>query len=674
MLSGIHRKIPFLRAFRPSQNMLVLALAIAVGLSSSAGVWAFRLAIDGFHRLFNEWLAAEVLGGWLGPYAIVPMLALAGLLVGLIMHFLVGEERHHGVAAIMESVALAGGRLRYHVAPFKALAAALSLGAGASVGPEDPSVQIGANMGSFLGQRLRLAEENVQVLVGAGTASAIAMAFNAPIAGVFFALEVILGEFTTSSVGVVVLSAVMGSVFRQAVEPNIPELGILNFTLEKPLEIALYIPLGLLLVPFAVGFIRMVYWQRDQVHRLDRLPRPLKTALAGALVGVVGVFLPQVLGTGREAMREVLTGSIETTASLLVILALAKLVMTALSLAGGFQGGVFAPSLFIGTMLGSAFGRLVNLLGLPALSADPQAFAIAGMAGVMAGVMRAPITAILLVFELTHDYRLILPIMFTTVVCTYFTSLIEPHSIYSLGLARHGIRLQQGRDVDVMQGVAIRDAMRTPAPTIAETASLLELRDALRQYNTRALCVVDEDGLLSGIVTLADLQRAYSDAGDASSLTVGDICARDVITAEPDDVLWSAIHKMGAFRVGSLPIVRPMTRQVVGMLMRDDVLQAYRLAIAKKLEDQHRAEQIRLNTLTGAHTLEMHVTPTSPVAGRRIGEIAWPGDCLVASIRRKGRLIVPHGSTELQPGDRVTIVAEAEVYGELEALFKQDGV
>lgn len=658
-----------LARLRTSENLLLLALAVTLGMGTGVGVWLFRRAIDLFHVIWVSWFAQNLLGRWIGSAGVIVALALAGLVVGWLMDRFVGEERHHGVAGVMEAVALAGGRLRYWRAPIKALASALSLGAGASVGPEDPSVQIGANLGSFLGQSLHLSEERVRMLVAAGTASAVAAAFRAPIAGVFFALEVILGEFTTASVGVVILSAVMSSAFMTAVEGSHPELGYLTYTWGGPLEIPLYIPLGLLLAPFAVLFIWTVYWQHDLWHHLEHLPRPFRTALAGMMVGIVGLFLPEVMGVGRESIAAVLSGETQATIVLLLALGIAKLVMTAVSLAGGFQGGLFAPSLFIGTMLGGAFGRVVMQLFSPHVVGDPQAYAIAGMAGMMAGVLRAPITAILLVFELTNDYRLILPIMLTTVVCIIVAERLEPRSIYALALWRKGIQLRQGRDVDLMRGMRVSDVMRVPAPIISRQASLQELRDALRNYQTRTLCVVDDEGQLCGIVTLADLQRAYS-SSKASLQTVGQICARDVMTAYPEQTLDAVIAQMGMHDYMALPVVKAGTRELVGMISRRDVVRAYQIAAVRRQEDQHLAEQIRLDALSGAHVVEMVVEKGAPVAFKTVREVQWPADSLVVSIRRRGFLIVPKGNTVLRPGDRVTLLAGAGVQQQLASFFR----
>ncbi|MBL1138312.1 MAG: CBS domain-containing protein [Chloroflexi bacterium] len=657
--------------FYTSENTRLLILAVCLGLATGIAIWVFRTAIDFFHEIFIEGLQHELSQTLIGSGAAIFSLALAGLLVGWLMNRFVGEERHHGVAGIMESVALIGGRLPYQRMPFKALASSISLGAGASVGPEDPSVQIGANLGSMIGQKTHLSEEQVKLLVAAGAASAIAAAFKAPIAGVFFALEVILyGSFSSAAVGVVVLSAVISSAFTQAIEPH-PEMGPFAHTLSSPLEIPLFVPLGILLGPIASLFIRWVYFQHDWWHHHIHLPRPLRTALAGVLVGMVAIFLPEIMGTGRETMNEVLSGEAKFALTLLLILGTAKLLMTGVSIAGGFVGGIFAPSLFVGTMLGGAYGLVMDrIIGGGSHVTPPEVYAVAGMAGMMAGVVRSPITAIMLVFELTNDYRLILPIMLTTVICVLIAERIEPSGMYILGLRRKGIHLQEGRDIDLMQGVKVGDAMLKPAPSISEKASLVELRDTLRKLRTFSMCVVDDDGSLSGIVTLSDLQRAYDNTHGEKSLTVGDICTRNPITVTPDDVLWTAIRCMSVNDVGRLPVVEPGTHKLVGFIGRHGVMRAYNIAIARKLEDQHTAERLRLKTLTGAHTYEYYLTTNAPANGKRIQEIQWPTESVVASVQRGGRLIVPHGSTQLLTGDKLTLVADPLVENELAYLLE----
>lgn len=654
-----------------SENTVLLSLAIGVGLATGIAIWAFDHGIEFFHWLFQEQLAEHLLHGVFGAGAVIVTLALAGLVVGWLMERFVGEERHHGVAGIMEAVALSGGRLRYWRMPIKAIASALSLGAGASVGPEDPSVQIGSNIGSFFGLRLRMSDERVKLLVAAGAASAIAAAFRAPIAGVFFALEIILnGQFSTGSFSVVVLASVVASAFMQAIGTPRALITFAHYQLGGVGNIFLFAALGLLLAPVSILFIRLVYWQHDLWHHYGKkLSRPLKTALAGALVGVVAVFLPQIMGSGRDFMVEVLTsGGGGFTFGFLIVLGFAKLFMTAFSMAGGFVGGIFAPSLFVGTMLGGAFGRILQeLLPVEGLS-NPQGYAIAGMAAMMAGVVRAPITGIMLVFELTQDFRLILAIMITSVICALLADRFEPNGVYSLGLLRKGVRLRQGRDVDIMQSLRVSDAMKTPAYSIHQNAPLLELRDMLRARRARALCVIDSAGELQGIVTLSDLQHAY-ERNDPPDTRVIDICTRDVLTALPDERLSDVMRRLGERDLWGLPVLYRNSRLPVGIIHRSAILQTYSRAVTAKAEEQHTIEQTRLR-LTGAHVVDCSVRPGSALVGKRLRELNLPSDCVIASIRRGAKLIVPRGDTRLMEWDVLTVVSSTAAESELRKLLE----
>jgi chloride channel protein, CIC family len=653
------------RRLETSQGTGLLLVASVLGVLIAVSVWLYRLAIEFFHELVGV-EAVHAVAGVLGPFAIVAVLALTGYAVGWWMERFVGLERHHGVAGVIEAVTLAGGRLPYKKIPFKAFASAVSLGAGASIGPEDPSVQIGSNAASWVGRLLNLREESLRMLVAAGAAAGVAAAFKAPIAGVFFALEVILNNsFSAGSLSAVIMSAVVASAATQALEPG-AEMGPFNYQLGGPFELPLFLPLGLFLGLSAVVFVRSLYRSHDLWHTYVRLAPRYRTAIAGGLVGLLGVFLPQILGVGRETMNSVLNGSANYGFALLVVLFGAKIVATITSLSGGFIGGVFAPSLFAGTMLGSAYGQVVDrVFGLQV--GDPQAYAIAGMAGMLAGVLRAPITSIMMVFELTNDYRLILPIMLTTIVCVVVADRFEKHSIYSFGLARSGLLLQPGREIDMMQGVTVGEAMLTPAPVVRHDATLVSLRDTLRTMHTNSVAVLDADGQLCGVVTLADLQRAY-ERPDHDELTVGDICSRDLAVTHPEDDLWTAIRIMSARDVGRLPVVRRGTREIIGFIGRHGVVRAYNIATARKLQDQHMAEQVRLGHLTGGHVVNLPVMERSPVAETAIRDVKWPADSVVASITRNGRLLVPHGSTVLHAGDLITVVADPKVESELRTL------
>ncbi|GAB4475698.1 MAG: chloride channel protein [Anaerolineales bacterium] len=643
-------RVQFLRTFTPvmrSESLRLGGLAVLIGLASGIGIWLFKLAIDGLQKL----LFTNLTAGWV---ILIPVMG--GLVVGWITYYAFREEKLHGTAAIMQAIALAGGRLRYTQLPLKSLAAILSIGSGGSVGPEDPSVQIGANLGSMVGQLLRLSEERMRSLVAAGAASAIAAAFNAPIAGVFFSLEILLGEMSSNNLGMVLVAAVVSSVFTQAVEGTSPAFPIPAYTFYSAWEFPLYLLLGLAGGLLSALYVSLLYGFHD-LFRKWQIAQPLKTASAGLIVGGVGYFLPQLFGVGYESIGEVLRGA-EWGIGLLLVLMLGKTILTPLSLAGGFVGGVFAPSLFIGAMLGSAFGHLSALL-FPSLNIQPAAFALVGMAAVLAGAVHAPLTAILLLFEMTHDYRIILPLMFSVAVSLIVSQHLQKESVYSKGLSRLGIRLDRGRDIDVLSTLTVGEVMRTEVQPLHEAMSLEEAEEVFNRTRRHGLPVVDAQGKLCGVLTLQDLDRAH----EQNKQRVGEACTRNIEVAFPDEPLSAALQRMSRRDVGRIPVVsRQDPRQLVGMLRRADIIHAYQMALVRRASQRHRQAAIRLDAFTPPSVAiwEMEVEPNSLADGKRLSEIPFPEGCMVASVRRGDKVFVPRGSTLLSAGDRLVIVNDKQ--------------
>jgi len=648
----------FLRErLQPSESVILGALALIVGLASAAGVWLFKWLIDLVHQVAFEHFAGALrpLGGWV----VLLLPVLGGLVVGLLLYFFIGEERHHGVAGIMESVAMAGGRLRYKRVPVKAVAAAISIGSGASVGPEDPSVQIGSNLGSMFGQWLHISDERMRALVAAGAASGVAAAFNAPIAGVFFALEIILGEISGGALGVVVLSAVISSVFTQAVAGPEPAFHVPAYAFNSVWELPLYLGLGLLAGPLSALYVRLLYLAQDLFHQWMKVPHWLKPAAAGLAVGAVGIFLPQVFGVGYETIGNILNGESLGIALLLAVMA-AKLILTPVSIAGGFPGGVFAPSLFIGAALGGAFGQATSQL-FPQLNLVPAAFAMVGMAALLAGAVHAPLTAILLLFEMTRDYRIILPLMFAVVISLLLSQRLQRDSVYTLGLARKGIRLERGRDVDVMESVQVGDVMLHETFALSLDFPVSALAEQFLQTGRHGFAVTNADGSLHGIVSVEDYRRALTgEYGPLEQLTVSAIATRELITAFPDETVGAALQRMSPRDLSRLPVVaRDDPRRLLGMVRRSDIVRAYDVALSRRAALRHRAQQVRLDAWTSEtiKTSEVPIRPGSDCAGKQMKDIPWPQDSLVASLQRGRRVFIPHGDTILEAGDLLVVVA-----------------
>jgi len=639
-----------------SETILLWGLALVVGLTTGVGVWLFKELINLIQTIGYTQLGASLrsIGSW--SFFILPVIG--GLLVGLVMYFLVGHERHSGVPGVMESVALAGGRLRYQRAPAKMLAAAVSIGSGASVGPEDPSVQIGAYLGSMVGQRLHFSDERMRALVAAGAASGISAAFNAPIAGVFFALEIVLGEISGSAFGEVMLASVASAVFTQVVSGTQPAFQIPPYIFHINWQLPLYLFLGLFAGPVAAAYIRMIYLTRDIFARYKQIPVWLKPTIAGLIVGLVGLLAPQILGVGYDTVSQVLSGA-STGIVFLITLALLKVILTPTSLAGGFIGGVVAPSLFIGATLGSAFGQIAALI-FPTLGIHATHFAMVGMAAVLAGAIHAPLTSIILLFEMTNDYHILLPAMFAVVVSQVISQRLVHGSIYTLDLARKGIRLERGRDLEVLETVMVGEVMQPMPFTLHESDSLARASEFFLETHHHGAPVVNGQEELVGIFTLKDLDATQ--VSSWANIKVGDECTHDLVVAYPDETIGSALRKMGQRDIGRMPVVaRENPHKLLGLLRRGDLVRAYDAALTRHATRRHLINQTRLDAITpeAVMVVELQVQKGSPLSGETLKAITWPPDSIVASIRRRQKVIIPHGDTVLLPGDILAVVTEA---------------
>ena len=610
--------------------------------------------------------AYEGVGGWLqalAPFHLLLIPALGGLVVGPMIYFFAHEAKGHGVPEIMESIALRGGRIRPRVAIVKALASAVCIGTGGSSGQEGPIAQIGAGLGSTVGQLLNLSDERVRNLVACGAAGGIAAIFNAPIAGAIFALEVVLGRLNTVYFGAVVISSVTADVIARVFDGDLRAFSVATYELVSPWELAFYALMGIAAALVGVGFSRFLYLSEDIFDGIH-FPEYLKPAVGGLLLGLAGMLtykvggFPRIFGVGYESISGALLGELALGAMLLLLLL--KGLATAFTLGSGGSGGVFAPLLFMGSMLGGSFGQLVHQ-AFPAITAPAGAYALVGMAAVFSAAAHAPATAILIVFEMTGDYRIILPLMLATVISTFISRVISKDSIYTLKLSRRGIHLREGQDVDVMQGVTVGEAMSPNAEVVPLDMSLNDLAAQFAHTHHHGYPVVDAAGELAGVVSISDLERSMS-YGPLEGKTVANIATTEgILVATPEEPMWKALRRLGTRDVSRLPVVEAEgSRHLVGVVRRRDIVRAYNHAIVKRAHHQHRAEVLKLGKLDGAEFTQLTIPRSSPVVGRRLSEVDLPDDCLIVSVRRGRRLHIAHGYTVLQANDRVTVFAGNE--------------
>jgi CIC family chloride channel protein len=561
----------WLGAMRRSEDLVGALLALVVGVGAGAGAVAFRMLVDRADE-GATWVGERALG-FMGERAVLLLPAIGGLIAGVLVYRLARGARGHGVPEVMEAVAVGGGRIDPRGAGVRTGASLLTIGSGGSAGIVGPIIGLGSAFGSWLGQRLYLPSDWVKTLVACGAAGGVSATFNAPVAGVFFGLEVVLRRYNVRSLGLVVLSSVVAAIVAHAVLGERIPFTVPRYRMDSGWEVPLYLVLGLASAIMAIGFSTALYLVEDAFNAL-RAPEYLRPALGGLGVGAIGLFHPEVFGGGFDVIERSLVG--EMTLGLLAVLAGLKLAATALTLGSGGLGGVFAPALFLGAMLGGVFGHGVDAL-FPGMTGPVGAYAVVGMAAVFAGAARAPITAIIIVFEMTREYELILPLMTAVIVSTITARILRRETIYTTKLRRRGVVLPEEEEADVLGRVPVSRVMQREFPTAQASAPAESLVELFSRNNQTGFPVVDEDGALVGVVALSDLERAPRDG----STTVGDIATKRPVVAYPDQSVHEAMKQLGGYEVGRLPVVsRDDPRRLVGVLRRNDIVRAYAQAVA----------------------------------------------------------------------------------------------
>ncbi|MGP6158923.1 MAG: chloride channel protein [Vulcanimicrobiaceae bacterium] len=542
--------------------------AIVVGLGSGYGAVAFRALIALETHLAMGVLAPAL--GFLGRANVVPVLILGGVITSLIVDRFAKEAKGHGVPEVMAAVAVRGGIMRPRVIAVKSLASATCIGFGGSCGREGPIVQIGSAIGSVLGQLVRAPSSIVRTLVACGAAGGISATFNAPIGGVFFAAEIILGEFQPRSFATIVVASVVSAVIARSFFGNHPSFTASAFYLVSPAELGLYALLGVLAAFWAAGFAKLLYFLEDRFEAW-RLAVWAKAAAGFGLVGVIGIWFPQIFGVGYDSVDAVLSQHV--LAPHAVALAVLKPLATSLTLASGGSGGIFAPSLYTGAMLGDAFGSVAHEL-FPHWTAAAAAYGLVGMAAVFAAAAEAPITSIMIVFEMSSDYTIILPLMVSTVIATLLGRRLLGYTIYEMKLVRQGIDWVRARNPGFFTRVRV-SAVQREAPVVAHCGETVR-KVAARLHATEELAIPVVDGeRFIGLVAVSEIAASLAERlGD--DVPIDAITRPAVVTLSSSDTLERAAISMADPQTPLLAVVDPRTGSLVGIVTRRDVLNAYR--------------------------------------------------------------------------------------------------
>lgn len=567
--------------FRVPEHTFMVVVAVVVGVFGGFGAIVFRFAIRLFQRVFFlswDYSLQHVLT--LPWYHKLLAPALGGLVFGPIVYKLSREAKGHGVPEVMESIVMRGGAIRARVMFAKILASAVCIGSGGSVGREGPIVQIGSSLGSTFGQLLRVKGSRLRTLVACGTAAGIAATFNAPIAGALFAMEVILSDFGISQFSPIVVSSVTATVISRHFLGDFPAFVIPQYNLVSVFEMLPYALLGGIAALVALAFITVLYKSEDLFERMP-VPGLVKPVIGGCLVGAIGIVYPHVFGVGYDTISIALESRFAW--SMLLLLVFLKMVATSLTIGSGGSGGVFAPSLFLGACLGGLVGTVVHQL-FPSITATSGAYALVGMGAVAAGAMHAPITAIIIMFELTNDYRIILPLMIACIISVLITSRLKEDSIYTLKLSRRGLNLSKGQDVNVLSSLPVSSVMEEDYETVDARTRFDTLVDLTVHSPHTTFFVVDGDDHLMGTITVHDVRRFIYESQELGAIVVAHDLMNPVrYVFTPTDTLDGVMRALGDIHVEEVPIIEDrQTMRFIGVVSRSNVIEAYNRAIFKK--------------------------------------------------------------------------------------------
>lgn len=586
-----------LNRLQSSPETIVLILAVLIGGGAGIGVVTFRYLIEILHRLMLEDLMGAIahLGAW--TLACVP--TLGGIIIGLMRWY--WKDFGPGISSLIAAVQ-AGQEVSAIRPVTKMVAATVALGSGASLGPEGPSVEIGANLGILLGQALRVSQERQRLLLGAGAAAGLAAGFNAPIAGVFFALEVVLGTtFATSAASVVLLAAVVSALIAQIGLGSQPAFDLPAYEVRSPLELPLYLGLGLFASLVSIAYTRSLKWAQDCFKGhipgfawFSKLPREIHPVIGGLCIGLVALKLPQVLGVGYETVEAMLRDA-EFSLGLLLALLVVKLLVTAVSLGSGFVGGIFAPAMFLGATLGAAYGKILPF-ALPWFAssiAAPPAYAMVGMAAVLAASVNAPLTSILLLFEMTRDYRIVLPLMAAVGLSAWLAERLNHRPERGATLEQIESDPEKNRVQDVLKTMLVVEAMQQDFVMLPQSLPLLQAGLSLTEQHLHGALVVDSDRQLVGVLTLQDINRTIARFEQTQikvclldhslmTQTIAEICTTEILYAHPDEFVNEALDRMSARGIHQLPVIdRETPHQILGVLTQEDVMLACELALTR---------------------------------------------------------------------------------------------
>lgn len=618
-------------------------------------------------------------------WVVVAAPAAGGALVGLILWLsrrrMKGEASGEGMAMLIESVALSGGKIAPRPVLINALAAIVTVGSGGSLGREGPMIRLGAMVSSWMGQKLELPPHRLKILVGCGAAAGLAATYNIPIGGTLFAMEVILGNFALEIFGPIVASSVIATLIARSLTGNQPLYAAPEYALSSGWEMLLYGGLGIVGAFASVAFMVGVSWGGvvfRQLSRMKILPRPFQPVVGMALLGVLGLYVPYALGRGYGVINLALAGQLrlssrfalpqEFTILLLLGIAVVKLAATALTRGSGGAGGLFTPSLAFGALVGGAYGYWVHSLW-PHAASPYGAYAAVGMAAVMAGTSHAPISAILILFEFTGNYDLILPVMLAAILSSLLAKRLRPYSIYTESLRGRGVDLPWRMEEAVLAGLKAENLVRADPQVLRPGDTYGDVVEKFLSTRRQRLFVVGTDGKLLGAVSLHDIKSSLEHPETMTAVVAYDLMVPVERALQKDERLHRATEIFAHSDFERLPVVDG-DGKLLGVIAKRDLLAVYaqevlgRPALLTTFVSSQDSQARQYVEIPPDFALRLVPVPEE-LAGKTLAEAKLPQTlgARVMEIRRRGKtgeeVVVPSAETRLEPGDLLLLLGPA---------------
>ena len=555
------------------EDVVIVAVAVAIGMAAGIGNIIFRTLIHFLQKNLYG-VESEVMLYNLqdtAKWKLILIPALGGLAVGIITTFF--KSNVHSVADVIKAISL-HRTLSPVTAILKTITSAITLGTGGSAGREGPIIMIGASLGSAVGQFFKFSHTRISSATACGAAGGIAATFNAPMGGAMFAAEVLLGKYGIRTFSPLIISAVTATVVSRAYFGDEITIHAPDYVLKSAAELPLYAVMGIFIALISVFFIRFFYKVSDAFEFLP-LPKWIKPAIGGLLMGILGVFCVNIMGVGYGTIIEILQNKIPW--YILIVFVFLKITATSLTLGSGGSGGQLVPSLFTGAAAGGFFGGLMQNI-FPGIAGNPETYALVGMGAMLAAVIRAPITSILILFEITQSYHIVLPVMITCIIANMIASRIEKDSMFTWTLTRAGFNINHGVEKSILESIKVKDIMLTDIIAFNDNTSINDIKKSIEKKPHAYFPVVNNEGYLTGVISLNDLKEEIFSGKNLETTLAKDFGARrNIITVTPEETLEQAMRDFGIKEVGDLPVVEIEEKgmKLVGLLRRSDIIIAY---------------------------------------------------------------------------------------------------